>query len=113
MPRGFARRRAEGRRGQLEATGPVVVGGDGGADAVVAAEGLELDEGAAEGGGSGAGGPEEVELVAGDGAPPALQDNWIGLDTIEVRGRIDAVPEPSALVLGALGVTALVFRRRR
>ena len=51
----------------------MVVGDLGGADAVAAAEGRELGEGAAERGGGGARGAEEVELVEGQGASLGLE----------------------------------------
>ena len=51
----------------------MVVGDLGGADAFAAAEGRQLGEGAAERGGGGARGAEEVELVEGQGASLGLE----------------------------------------
>ena len=51
----------------------MVVGDLGGADALAAAQGRELGEGAAERGGGGARGAEEVELVEGQGASLGLE----------------------------------------
>lgn len=47
--------------------------------------------------------------LGGDGSPPALPGNLVGLQPFFVA----AVPEPSTIALGLLGLAALALRRRK
>jgi hypothetical protein len=52
--------------------------------------------------------------TGGDGAPPAVPGNLIGLTSFAIGGGVGpVVPEPSILALGASGGLALLLRRRK
>jgi hypothetical protein len=48
--------------------------------------------------------------TGGEGAPPSLPANLVGLTSFAISG---VIPEPSILALGALGGLALLLRRRK
>lgn len=48
-----------------------------------------------------------IEELGGDGSPPTLPANLVGLQSFSL------VPEPSTIALGVLGAAALLFARRR
>jgi hypothetical protein len=47
-------------------------------------------------------------VTGGNGSPPAVPADLVGL----IGGRVTGVPEPSTLALAALGAAALMLRRR-
>jgi len=51
----------------------------------------------------------DASPLGGPGSPPAVPANLTGLTSFSLT----QVPEPSTIALGALGVAALLFRRRR
>jgi hypothetical protein len=50
--------------------------------------------------------------TGGDGNPPSLPANLVGLASFAIAGG-PVIPEPSILALGALGGLALLLRRRK
>jgi len=51
--------------------------------------------------------------TGGDGQPPSLPANLVGLASFAIAGGAPVIPEPSILALGALGGLALLLRRRK
>jgi hypothetical protein len=53
--------------------------------------------------------------TGGDGVPPALPQDLIGLTSFAITGGgvVPPVPEPTVLALGAIGGLALLLRRRK
>ena len=50
--------------------------------------------------------------LGGDGIPPALPANLVGLEGFQLQGG-EVIPEPSTFALGLIGIGALLLRRRK
>jgi hypothetical protein len=64
-----------------------------------------------------AGGPAGVSNIipvklGGDGVPPALPANLVGLQGFQLQPG-EVIPEPSTFALGLIGIGALLLRRRK
>ena len=53
-----------------------------------------------------------LEIKGGDFTGANETGNHTGIDDLVINGDVGVIPEPSALLLGGLGVFALVRRRR-
>jgi hypothetical protein len=88
-----------------------------GADAKVQIKSWAASSGATYEAASAAGGQVGQSAIltiktGGDGNPPSLPANLVGLTSFAIGGG-PVIPEPSVLALGALGGLALLLRRRK